>query len=445
MIGFALKRLLPFALLIVGAPAFAAAPIQRVVSPGGIEAWLVEETAIPIISIGIEFPGGGVLDPEGKEGLAQLFAGLLEEGAGELDAVGFAEAADDIAARYGFSAGRDSLSISASMLAENRDASVDLLRLALTAPRFDEEPLTRVKRQMISSIREGKTDPDTIAGKAFFAATFPGDPYGRPNGGTEESVAALEAEDMRAAAPRLLTVGGAHIGVVGAISAAELGTLLDRLLGDLPKDGPPTPEKTDAAPPPGVTVIDLDVPQSVAMFGHAGILRDDPDFIPAYVMNYILGGGGFNSRLTTEVREKRGLSYSVYSYLMPLDRAGLIVGGVASANQAMGESIAVIREEWRKMAEEGVTADEFDKAKRYLTGAYALNFDSNAKIANILVGLQSAGLPIDYPEIRNALVEAVTVEDIRRVARRLLNEDALSFVIVGRPEGVEGAAKKLAE
>lgn len=442
MIGFSLKRLIPLALVLVAAPAFAAAPIQRVVSPGGIEAWLVEEAAIPIISIEIEFPGGGVLDPDGEEGLAQLFAGLLEEGAGELDAVGFAEAADDIAARYRFSSGRDNLSVSASMLAENRDASVDLLRLALTQPRFDEEPVTRVKRQMISSIREGESDPDTIAGKAFFAATFTDDPYGRPGGGTLESVASLEAEDLRAAAPRLLAVGDAHIGVVGAISAAELGPLLDRLLGDLPKDGPATPPKTDAAPPPGVTVIDLDVPQSVAIFGHAGILRDDPDFIPAYVMNYILGGGGFSSRLTTEVREKRGLSYSVYSYLMPLDRAGVIIGGVASANSAMGESIAVIREEWRKMAEEGVSDEELDKAKRYLTGAYALNFDSNAKIANILVGLQSAGLPIEYPEIRNGLVEAVTVEDISRVARRILNEEALSFVVVGRPEGVEGAAAK---
>lgn len=431
-----IRILAALAVAALALPAFAAAPIQRVTSPGGIEAWLVEEEAIPMISIEIEFRGGSSLDPEGREGLASLFAGLLEEGAGDLDAIGFAEAADAIAARYGFGAGRDSVTVSATMLQERRDASVDLLRRALMEPRFDEEPVTRVKRQIISAIRSSETEPNAIAARAWFAAAFPGDPYGLTGDGTIESVEAITRDDLVAARGRLLNAGAAHIGVVGAISAEELGPLLDRLLGDLPKDPGPDLAPAPASPPPGLTVIDLDVPQSVAIFGHAGILRDDPDFIPAYIMNYMLGGGGFSSRLTTEVREKRGLSYSVYSYLQPLDRAGLVIGGVASANAAMAESVAVIREEWRKMATEGVSEEELDKAKRYLTGAYALNFDSNAKIANILVGLQSAGLPIDYPETRNALVEAVTVEDIRRVAARILKPEALSFVIVGRPEGL---------
>ncbi|QIE56921.1 insulinase family protein [Pikeienuella piscinae] len=433
-----IRFLAPLALIAFALPALAAAPIQRVISPGGIEAWLVEENSIPIVSIGIEFEGGALLDPEGKEGLANLLAGLLEEGAGDLDAVGFAEAADALAARFRFSAGRESLSVSASMLAENREASVDLLRLALTEPRFDEEPLTRVKRQIASSIRSDETEPNAIAGKAWFEAAFPDDPYGRPSDGTLESVAALSADDLRAQRPLLLDVGAAHIGVVGAISAEELGPLLDRLLGDLPNTPFAPPPPATVAAPPGLTVIDLDVPQSVAVFGHKGILRDDPDFIPAYVMNYILGGGGFSSRLTEEVREKRGLAYSVYSYLYPLKRAGLVIGGVASGNGAMAETVNLVRAEWRRMAETGVSEEELEKAKRYLTGAYALQFDSNAKIANMLVGLQSAGLPINYPESRNALVEAVTTEDIQRVARRILDVDALSFVVVGRPEGLPG-------
>ncbi len=417
-------------------PAWAAAPIQRIVSPGGIEAWLVEEQAIPIISIEISFRGGASLDPEGKEGVANLMMGLLEEGAGDLDAVGFAEAADAIAARYGFSSGRDGVTVSAAMLAENRDASIDLLRLALTEPRFDEEPLTRVKRQIVSGLKSDETDPNAVASEAWFAAAFPTDPYGRNSDGTIESVTTLTAEDMRAAHAQLLNTATASIGVVGAITAEELAPLLDRLLGDLP-NAPmaPLPMATYAAPA-GLSVIDMNVPQSVAVFGHAGILRDDPDFIPAHVMNYILGGGGFASRLTVEVREKRGLSYSVYSYLYPLDRAGLVLGGVATANQSMSESIEVIRGEWRKLATEGVTTDELDKAKRYLTGSYALQFDSNGKIANMLVGLQDAGLPMDYPEVRNGLVEAVTVEDIKRVAARLLDPEALSIVVVGKPEGL---------
>lgn len=423
-------------LVFAAAAVHAAAPIQKVVSPGGVEAWLVEEPSIPIIAIEIQFEGGAALDPEGREGVSNLLAGTLEEGAGELDAVGFAEAADALAARFSFASGRESLSVSAAMLAENRDASVDLLRLALTEPRFDEEPVTRVKRQIISSLRSDETDPNAIAMKAWFEAAFPNDPYGRPSDGEAESVAGLTADDLRAARERLLNVGDAHIGVVGAITAEELGPLLDRLLGDLPNRPPADLPDAEFAAPPGVEVIPLDVPQSVALFGHEGILRDDPDFIPAYVMNYILGGGGFASRLTVEVREKRGLSYSVYSYLNPLDREGLVLGGVATANAAMKTSLDVIREEWRRMAEDGVTEEELDKAKRYLTGSYALRFDSNAAIANILVGLQAAGLPRSYVEERNALVEAVTVEDVERVARRLLRPDALFTVVVGEPEGL---------
>lgn len=422
---------------LIALPALAAAPVQRVVSPGGIEAWLVEEDSIPIISIEMQFPGGARLDPEGKEGLAEFFAGLLEEGAGDLDAVAFAEAADDIAARYGFGAGRETVSVSALMLAENREASVDLLRLALTEPRFDEEPMRRVRGQILSSIRSSETDPNSIASRAWFAAAFPGDSYGRPSSGEIATVEAITADDLKAARPRLLDTGGAFIGVVGAISAEELGPLLDRLLGDLPHGDAPKPEMTPVMAKPGVTVTDIDVPQSVAVFGHEGILRDDPDFIPAYVMNYILGGGGFSSRLTEEVREKRGLSYSVYSYLMPLDRAGLILGGLASSNATMAEALDLIRAEWRRMAEEGVTEEELAKAKQYLTGSYALRFDSNAKIAQMLVGLQAAGLPHDYPEKRNALVEAVTREDIARVARRMLKADDLSISVAGRPEGLE--------
>lgn len=426
-----------FAVAALSSLANAANRIQEVTSPGGITAWLVEEDAIPIISIEISFGGGALLDPAGKEGVANLLSGMLDEGAGDMDTVAFSEAADAIAARFGFSAQRESFSVSATMLSENRDATVDLIKLALTEPRFDEEPLTRVKRQVISGIRSSETEPNAIAGKAFRAAAFPNDPYGRTTTGEVATVEALTPDDLNAARLRLLNVSNAKIGVVGDITAAELGPLLDRLLGELPNVETPAPTAAVYQGKPGVQVIDLDVPQSTAIFGHAGILRDDPDYIPAYVMNYVLGGGGFSSRLTEEVREKRGLSYSVYSYLLPADRAGLYLGGVATANASMKTSLEVIEAEWRRMAEESVTEEELEKAKRYLTGAYALRFDSNGKIANILVGVQEAGLGIDYIDNRNDLVEAVTVEDIKRVAARVLRPDELMIVVVGKPEGLE--------
>lgn len=414
----------------------AATDIKVVKSPGGIEAWLVEESSIPMIAIEIGFVGGSSLDPAGKTGLATLFAGLLEEGAGDLDASAYSARADEIAARFSFSAGRDTLRISARMLTENRDDSIDLLRLALTAPRFDEEPVARVKAQMASQLRSAETDPQEIASRAWFSAAFPDDAYGRNADGELADVASITADDLRAALPRLINKGAIYVGVVGDISAADLAPLLDRLLGDLPAEAPDLPGKASYASTPGIEVVELDIPQSTVLFGQAGILRSDPDFIPAYVMNYMLGGGGFASILYEEVREKRGLAYSAYSYLYPLDRAGVYLGGAGTANERVAETISVIREVWSKMATDGVTEERLERAKRYLTGAYPLRFDTNAKIAGTLMGLQMEDLGLDYIRTRNDLVEAVTVEDIKRVAAKLLDPDALKFVVVGKPQGL---------
>lgn len=416
--------------------ASAAAKIQRVVSPGGIEAWLVEERTIPILSLSIAFRGGAALEGADEAGLATMFAGLLDEGAGEYDSAAFSERADQIAARLSFSANRDTLRVGASMLAERRDEVMDLLRLALYEPRFDAEPLERVKRQMLSTIRQRETDPNRIASKAYFEAVFPGDAYGRPTSGTAQTVQNVTADHLSAARERFLNRRDMKIGVVGAISADELGPMLDALLGDLPNAALERLPMVTPEPVAGVEVIDFDAPQSTVIFGHTGLLRDDPDFLTAYVLNYVLGGGGFESRLMTEVREKRGLAYSVYSYLAPLDRAGLMLGGVATANERVAESIAVIKEQWADLAENGLSAAELDQAKRYLTGAFPLRFDSNGKIAQFLVSAQLNDLGIDYIEIRNDLVEAVTTEDIQRVAKRLLRPEALYFVVVGQPEGL---------
>lgn len=419
------------------APAAAAADIQRVVSPGGVEAWLVEEPAIPMVAMELSFQGGSTLDPEGDEGAAHFLAAMLEEGAGELDAVEFAESAQLLGARFGFDAGRDTVSISARMLAEATRESVELLRLALAEPRFDETAMERVRGQILSSIRSDESDPRALASEAWWSAAFPDDPYGRPVEGTLGSVAALTADDLRATRDRVLNAGAVKIGVVGDITAEELGPLLDTLLGDLPREDAPAPPPARFANAGDLTVVPFDAPQSTVMFGHGGPLRDDEDFIPLYVLNYILGGGGFSSRLTVEVREKRGLAYSTYSYLAPLDRAGLWIGGVGTANERVAESISVIREEWRRLAENGVTEEELRKAKQYLTGAYPLRFDSNASIARILVGLQEAGLGIDYPERRNDLIEAVTREQLARAAETWLRPEDLAFTVVGRPEGLD--------
>ncbi len=424
-------------LLLAALPARAAVDIQEVTSPGGFTAWLVEEHSIPFVSLEIRFKGGASLDRPGKRGAVNLMTGLIEEGAGDLNAQQFAKAQEELAARYEFDVHDDSLAISARFLTEYRDASVDLLKLALTEPRFDEDAVERVREQVLSIIRSDSTDPDDIASRTFDALAFGDHPYGSSLNGTLDSVAALTRDDIVTAHADVLTRDKVYVGAVGDITAEELGMLLDRLLGDLPETGASMPDEAGLSLTGGVTVVPFDTPQSVAVFGHSGIRRDDPDFFAAFVMNQILGGGNFSSRLMQEVREKRGLTYGVYSYLVDKDYAQMVMGRFASANERIADAIAVVRDEWAKIAEEGVTEKELADAKTYLTGAYPLRFDGNAQIAGILVGMQLSDLPIDYIATRNDKVNAVTLEDIKRVAARLVRPDALRFVVVGQPVGLE--------
>ncbi len=425
------------ALLTFSAVAQAEVKIQEVTSPGGITAWLVEEHSIPFTALEVRFKGGASLDPEGKRGAINLMTGLLEEGAADKDAREFAAAAEGLAASFGFDVRDDAMSVSAQFLSENREDAMALLRTALQEPRFDDDAIARVKAQVVSAIQSAATDPDKISGRTFDRLAFGDHPYATSINGTLESVAALTREDMFAAKDAVMARDRLYVGAVGDITPEELGKLLDDLLGDLPAVGAKMPEKAPFLLKGGVTVVPFDTPQSVVTFGQEGIERHDPDFFAAYVMNTILGGSGRQSRLMEEVREKRGLTYGVYTYLLPMDYAALYMGRVASANDRVAQAVQVIRDEWIKMAENGVTAEELEGAKTYLTGAYPLRFDGNGPIANILVGMQMQDLPIDYIATRNDKVNAVTLEDVARVAKRLVRPDDLHFVVVGQPEGLE--------
>jgi len=424
-------------MMLAAVPLRAEIDITEVTSPGGIDAWLVEEESIPFVALELRFKGGASLDAPGKRGATNLMVGLLEEGAGDLESREFAERAEALAASFEFDVGDDAVSISARFLTENQDEALALLRDAITQPRFDQTAIDRVKAQIVSSIRSDAQDPDSIVGEQFDQMVFGDHPYGSSIEGTEESLAALTRDDLLAAHQGALARDRVHVGAAGDISAEELAEVLDKLLADLPETGAPQPADVDVETEAGVTVVPFDVPQSVAIFGHEGIARDDPDFFAAYVLNEILGGGGFEARLMEEVREKRGLTYGVYSYLVPKDHAELYLGRVSSANDRIAEAIDVIRDEWEKMAENGVTQEELDSAKTYLTGAYPLRFDGNGPIANILVGMQMDDLPVDYVNTRNDKIEAITLEDIKRVAARILKPEALRFVVVGQPEGLE--------
>lgn len=431
----------PFALALAAAlslalPARAELNIREVTSPGGVTAWLVEDHGIPFVALEIVFKGGTSLDAPGKRGATYLMTGLIEEGAVDMDSRAFAEARDSLAASFSFDAGNDSVSVSARMLTENRDEAVALLHEALVNPRFDQSALDRVREQVLSGLRSDAKSPEALAPLAFDRLAFADHPYGTAKEGTPDSVAALTRDDIVAAHKGAMAHDRIYVAAAGDISAAELSALLDTLFAGLPATGAPMPERAPWLLQPGVTVEQFPSPQSVVFFGHRGIPRDDPDFFAAYILNEAMGGGRFSARLMKEVREKRGLTYGIGTYLVPMDHAELYLGQFSASNDKVAEAISVVRAEWAKVAAEGLTEAELEEVKTYLTGSYPLRFAGNGNIANVLVGMQMENLPIDYAVTRNEKVEAVTMEDVRRVAKRIFLPEELHFVVVGQPKGL---------
>jgi zinc protease len=417
------------------APALATT-IERVVSPGGIEAWLVHEPAVPMIAVDFAFGGGAAQDPAGKAGTANLVASLLDEGAGDLDSKTFHARLERKAIELGFQAERDTLRGTLRTLTENRDEAFDYLRLALTKPRFEGTDVEIIRSQILSNLRRATTSPTDIASLRWWQTAFADHPYGRPVNGSLESVPTVTADDLKDYTRRVLARANLKIAVVGDIDAEAVKAMLDRVFGALPAEPDLKPVANVA--PQGLgrrIVVKLDVPQAVVTFGGAGIARKDPDFMAAYIVNHILGGGAFSSRLYQEVREKRGLAYSVYDSLVWLNHSALFLGGTATRADRAGETLDVIDKEIRRLAESGPTADELAKAKAYLNGSFALNLDTSSKIAALLVQLQLDGLGIDYFTRRPEMINAVTLDDAKRVAKRLLDGGML-VTVAGRPEGL---------
>ena len=423
------------AAVLAGASPSQAITIEPVTSPGGIEAWLVSDDTVPVVVMNFAFEGAGASqDPADKPGVANLLSALLDEGAGPYDSEAYQTELQDKSVRLSFSADRDAFYGNLQMLADNPQEGVALLKVALAEPHLADEAIGRMSNQIISGIRRDQRDPLEVAAEIWSRKAFPDHPYGRPLEGTEESVAAITRADLQAFKDAALARDNLHVVVVGAIDAETLKPLLDETFGGLPATASLTPV-ADVMPKTGETATEtMDVPQAAIRFGGPGIARDDPDFIPGFVMNYILGGGSFSSRLFTEIREKRGLAYSVYSYLVPLDHSAVFGGGTATRADRVDETVGLIKSEIARMADGGPTQAELDDAKAYLTGAYPLRFDSSSSIAAQLLQIQLEELGIDYVDKRNALIEAVSLDDVKRVAARILGNGEPTFVTVG-PSG----------
>lgn len=409
--------------------------IEKVTSPSGIEAWLVEDHKNPIIAADFSFAAGGATDPQGKEGLASMVAGLLDEGAGDLDAQAFQGRLEDLAVGMTFSADSDNFGGRLKTLTDNRDEAFKLLHLALTKPRFDADAVARVRGQMQVALSQEEQDPQALAGRAFSAAIFPNHPYGRSN--TEGSIKAIADGDLKGWVAGHLSRDRLVVSVVGDITPAQLSALLDQTFDGLPAKAALAPIAEAQVPAKGsLKIIRRQVPQSVVNFGEAGVKRDDPDWYAAYVMNYILGGGSFSSHLMTEVRVKRGLAYGAYTGLEPYRHGAVVAGDVATRNDKVADSLKVVKEELRKMGSADVAAPELASAKTYLNGAFPLQMDSTTAIAALLSVIQRDHLGIDYFDRRAGLIGKVSAADVRRVGAKLLDPDKLTVVIVGDPKGM---------
>ncbi len=411
--------------------------IQVVKSDTGVTAWLVEDHSNPLIAMRFSFKGGSTSDPDEKLGMSDFLSGMLDEGAGDIKSTEFQQIISDLSIKMSFSAKQDRFNGSLQTLTENRDKAFSMLKLALTSPRMDAAPYARMLQQNLVGLKTDKENPRTIVSRAWLKTMVGNHPYARPKTGTEVTLKNITAQDLKDKAKMLFTRDDLLIAVTGDIDAKTLKKLLDDTFGSLPAKSS-VPSITDASvnTKAMVQIIDRNMPQSVIQFGQPGIKRLDKDFIPGYIVFHILGSGQFSSRLMEEVREKRGLAYSAYATLFPMDHAGLVLGSTATVNARVGETVKVIRDEFARMQKDGPTQKELDEAVAYLTGAYALRFDTNSKIAGQLLGTMTARSGIDYIKNRNALIRAVTLADVKRVAKRILKADQLTFTIIGKPEGV---------
>ncbi len=424
----------PALLLLAILPAQAEVEFQQITSPQGIKAWLVEDYAVPIVTIRFAFDGGTTQDPAGKEGLANLMTYLFDEGAGDLDSDAFQIALDAAGAEMSFAADSDAVYGSMRMLADEKDAALDLLKLAIEAPRFDQNPIDRMRAQVLSGIAISAQNPATAAQKLWTETLYGNHPYARPGEGTAETVAGLTADDLRALHQALFARDNLHVAIVGAIDAETAGATLDRLFGTLPEHATLVPV-ADAAPEYGQDLqVEYPLPQTSIYLAYPGITHTDPHYFAAVLMNEILGGGSVLSRLTEEVREKRGLTYGVGSSLLNQQHANALVIGTSTRADRAAETLDVIKAVIARLAAEGPTEAELASAKKYIIGSAALQeLSSSQAIAGTLVGLQLWDLGIDYLPERAELINAVTIDDVKAVAARLLGTKPTVMLLGPKP------------
>ncbi len=421
--------------LLASAPAFAT-NIQEVKSKSGITAWLVEEHAQPLISVHITFrDSGSAYDPDGKDGRTAMTSSMLMEGAGNMDSEAFSKALETSAIKLSFTSDTDNFYAVLNTLSEEKEKAFNYLSLALTQPRFDDSSLARIKRQTLLAIKQQQEKPYYRLSRAWQERIFANHPYSKDDMGTEKTVSNLSKIELQNFVKKYLTKENIIVSVAGDITPDELTILLDKNLSNLPANYKPDVKIADISPPKDnkQIVIEQDIPQTIIHFGVEGIKRSDPDYITAYVMNYLLGGGTLTSRLNTEIREKRGLTYSASSTLTQMKHTALFEGGFSTRNEKAGEAISALKQTLNELSQNGINESELSDIKRFLVGSFVVKLDDNNSVASFLSMMQLHHLGIDYINKRNDLINSVSVKQVNEMAKRLIHIDNLQIIMVGKP------------
>ncbi len=413
--------------------------IQTLKTPGGINLWLVEDHTLPVIGINFAFRSGASTDAADRQGVSQLLSNTLDEGAGDITSEQFQAALRDNAIDLGFSSSRDSFGGSMRTLVRHKDKALELLKLAVTSPRFDQEAVDRMKQANLTRIRASMSDPDWIGARIMNDRVFGAHPYVQNSGGTLASMAALTPEDLRAARARHFARDRLYVGIAGDVTAAEAARIVDDIFGGLPETAK-TDGKVGASDMPAATkpvFYATPQPQTNLTMVWPGISIHDVDHYAGVVMDYIYGGGGFSSLLMNEVREAKGLTYGIYSDMMNMDHADRYTVAGSMLPQNVAPTIQMVRAIADRMRTTDVTAEQLQAAKDYLTGSMPLHFGSTMSVAGAVTGLQINNRPATALDDVRATIMAVTPADIRRVATRVFMHEPQVILVGAKPEGID--------
>jgi zinc protease len=424
--------------------AHALLPIEHWETQRGARVYFVQNRDLPMLDVSVDFPAGAAFDTPEKSGRANLTAHMLRLGAGGMDEDEISRRMADVGAQLSgrFDADRAGAGVRTLSSAKERQQAIAILARILVRPEFPAATLEREKVRLIGALKEADTKPDTIAARTFARMTYPNHPYGLRNSGEVATIAKLTREDLASFHRAYYTADRAVIAMIGDVTREEAAAIAETLTAELPSAGGAAP--TVPAVPPlekgAETWVAHPATQSHILMGGPGVQRGDPDYFPLFVGNYVLGGGGFQSRLTEEVRTKRGLAYSAYSYFSPMLRAGPFVVGLQTQATGARDTLAVVRKTVADFIAQGPTANELAAAKKNIVGGFPLRIDSNRKIHENLAVIGFYRLPLTYLDDFPKNVERVTAEQVKSAFQRRIDPTRLATVVVG-PAGETPAAK----